>query len=153
VDPLIAIHGVRTMEQAIVASTFGLYFMASLIGICGAIALVLSFVGIYSMMAYAVTQRTHEFGVRMAFGATPRDVLRLTLTQAGVLTAAGVASGLALALVLSRLMSSALFGIIALEPTTFVVVGGALAIVSLAAAYVPARRSGRLDPAAILRNP
>jgi putative ABC transport system permease protein len=112
---------------------------------------VLSFVGIYSMMAYAVSQRRHEFGVRMALGATARDVLRLTLKQAGVLTAAGLAIGLVLAFVLARLMSSALFGLIVPDPATFGAVSVALAIVSFTAAFVPARRSVRLDPSAILR--
>ena len=146
VDPLLAVHGVRTMQQAIVASTFGMNFMASLIGICGGIAVALSFLGIYSMMSYAVSQRRREFGVRMALGATAPDVLRLTLHQAGVLTAVGVGMGLLLAFVLGRIMSSALFGLISLEPWIFVTVSLALALVSLAAAYAPARQSSRVDP-------
>lgn len=151
VDPLIAIDGVRNMEERIAASTFGLDFMATLIGICGGIALALSFVGIYSMMSYTVSQRRREFGVRMALGATAADVLRLTLRDAGVLTAAGVGIGLVLAVSLGRAMSSAMFGLIPLEPQAFVVVSAALAIVSLLAAYLPARRSSRFDPAAVLR--
>jgi predicted permease len=151
VDSRMAVHGVRTMEQAIIDSTFGLNFLATLMGICGGIALVLSFVGIYSMMAYAVSQRLHEFGVRMALGATARDVLRLTLKQAGVLTAAGLAIGFAAAVILGRLMSSALFGLVSLDPATFGAVSLALALVSFVAAYVPARRTLRLDPSTILR--
>jgi putative ABC transport system permease protein len=151
VDPFMAIHGPRTMQQAIAASTFGLDFMASLMGVCGGIALVLSFVGIYSMMAYTVSQRLHELGVRMALGATTRDVLRLMLRQAGMLTAAGLAVGLLLAILLAQLMSSAILGIISFEPTTFLAVSVVLAIVSFSAAYVPTRRLLRLDPAAILR--
>ena len=139
------------MHQSIVSSTFGLNFLASLMGICGGIALVLSFVGIYSMMSYAVSQRIHEFGVRMALGATARDVLVLTMKQAGIVTAAGLVIGLGLALVLGRLMASAMEGIIALDSITFAAVGLALAAVSLTAAYVPARRSVRLDAATILR--
>jgi len=139
------------MEQAIIDSTFGLNFLATLMGICGGIALVLSFVGIYSMMAYAVSQRLHEFGVRMALGATARDVLRLTLKQAGVITAAGLAIGFAAAVILGRLMSSALFGLVSLDPATFGAVSLALALVSFVAAYVPARRTLRLDPSTILR--
>ena len=103
------------------------------------------------MMSYAVSQRRREFGVRMALGATAPDVLRLTLHQAGVLTAVGVGMGLLLAFVLGRIMSSALFGLISLEPWIFVTVSLALALVSLAAAYAPARRSSRVDPATILR--
>jgi hypothetical protein len=152
VDPLLAIHGVRTMEQAIVASTFGLNFLASLMGICGGIALVLSFIGVYSMMAYAVSQRMHEFGVRIALGATARDVVRLTLKQAGTLTVVGLTIGVVSAVILGRLMSSALSGIIFLDPTIFVAVSTILAVISLGAAYIPARRSLRLDPATILRG-
>lgn len=151
VDPLMAIHAVRTMQQAIAGSTFGLNFLAVLMGICGAIALALSFVGIYSMMAYAVSQRQHEFGVRMALGATARDVLRMALRQAAMLTALGLMAGLVLAVILGRLMSSALFGLVSLDPTTFAAVSVALAIVSMTAAYVPARRSLSLDPTTILR--
>lgn len=151
VNPLLAIHGVRTMQEAIIASTFGLKFLGSLMGICGGIALVLSIVGIYSMMAYVVSHRLHEFGLRMALGATASDILRLTMKQAGGLTAAGLVIGLGLAVLSSRLMSSSLFGIVSLDWTTLVAVSLGLAIVSFGAAYVPAQRSLRLDPAAILR--
>jgi putative ABC transport system permease protein len=151
VDPLMAVHGVRTMEEGIVASTFGLHFLATLMGICGGIALALSFVGIYSMMAYAVSQRMREFGVRLALGATAGDVLRLALTQAALLTAAGLVIGLIASVILGRLLSSALFGLVALDPVTFAAVTLVLALVSFAAAYVPARRTMRLDPSAILR--
>ena len=151
VDPLLAIHGVRTMEEAIVASTFGLRFLATLMGICGGIALLLSFVGIYSMMAYAVSHRMHEFGVRMALGATSRDVLGLTLKQTAVLTAAGLLVGIVVAIVLGGLMSSALFGLISLDARAFTVVTIALGGISLLAAYMPVRRALRLDPSSILR--
>jgi len=150
-DPLLAVDNPRTMHQSIVSSTFGLNFLASLMGICGGIALVLSFVGIYSMMSYAVSQRIHEFGVRMALGATARDVLVLTMKQAGIVTTAGLVIGLGLALVLGRLMASAMEGIIALDSIIFAAMALALAVVSLTAAYVPARRSVRLDAATILR--
>ena len=125
--------------------------MASLIGFCGTIALALSIVGIYSVMVYAIAQRTREFGVRMALGATPRDVLRLTLKQAGWVTTAGLLMGMLVAFVLGTMMTSALYGIIPLEPMTFLRATSGLAIVSLGAAYVPARRVLRLDPVRILR--
>ena len=152
VDPLLAVDSMRTMEQAIVQSTFGLRFMAYLMGISGGIALVLAMIGIYSMMAYAVSQRLHEFGVRMALGASARNVVRLSLEQAGLLTTLGILLGVAMALALGRLMSSALQGVIALDVTTFVQVSLGLAVVSLTAAWLPALRSGRLDPASVLRN-
>jgi putative ABC transport system permease protein len=152
VDPLLAVDTMRTMDQAIAASTFGLNMIAYLLGVCGAIALSLAVVGIYSMMAYAISQRRHEFGVRMALGASSRDVLRLSLRHAGVLTASGVVIGLALAAVLGRVMSSALFGVVRLDAGTLVEASAALAVAAFAAAFVPAWRSSKLDPAKVLRG-
>jgi putative ABC transport system permease protein len=152
VDPLLAIDNMRTMEQAIAASTFGLNMIAYLLGICGTLALLLAIVGIYSLMAFAVSQRRHEFGVRMALGASGRDVLRLSLRQAGVLTAAGVSAGFGLAAVLGRLMSSALFGVVRLDAGTLVQVSATLGVVALAAAFIPAWQSAKLDPARVLRG-
>jgi ABC-type antimicrobial peptide transport system permease subunit len=140
------------MEQAIAESTFGLKFLATLIGVSGAIALSLSFIGIYSLMAYAISQRTREFGVRMTLGATSGDLLRMTVRHAGVLAGAGIGIGLALAAVLGSLMSTAIFGLIWLEPAVFGVVSVVVAMAALLAAYVPARRSLALDPATILRT-
>ena len=151
VDPLLAVHRARPMEQAVSESTFGLNFLGSLMAICGALALLLSCIGVYSMMSYSVSQRAHEFGVRMAIGATARDIVRHSLRQAGILTTLGLGIGLASAAVLGRLMSSAFYGIISLEATPFAVVTAVLAAVSFGAAYVPARRTLRLDPATILR--
>jgi putative ABC transport system permease protein len=111
----------------------------------------LSAAGIYSMMSYSVSQRMHEFGVRLALGATARDVLRLTLRQAALLTAAGLVLGLVASIVIGSFMSSAMFGLIALDRTTVAVVGLALAAVAFTAAYVPSRRALRLDPSSILR--
>jgi putative ABC transport system permease protein len=153
VDPLVPVDQVRTMRDAIGDSTTGLTLMATLIGFSGAIALALSIVGIYSVMVYAIAQRSREFGVRMALGATPRDVLRLTLAQAGWVTTTGLAIGAIAAFVLGRLMTGALYGVIPLEPMTFLLATAGLAAVSLAAAYVPARRVLRLDPVRVLRAP
>ena len=152
VDPQLAVDNIRTMEQAVTSSTFGLNFMAYLLAVCGGIAGFLAVVGIYSMMAYSVSQRRHEFGVRMALGASAQDVIRLSFVQAARLTAVGLAVGILLSGVLSRLMSSALFGVIQLDVATVFIVTGGLAVVSLVAAYVPALRSVRLDPAVVLRN-
>jgi ABC-type antimicrobial peptide transport system permease subunit len=113
---------------------------------------VLAVIGIYSMMAYAVSQRRHEFGVRMALGASKRDVLRLSLRRAGLLTAAGLGIGVVLAGILSQLLSSALFGVIQFDRAIVVAVTVGLGTVSLAAAYLPALRSVRFDPAAVLRS-
>jgi ABC-type antimicrobial peptide transport system permease subunit len=152
IDSQLAVDNMRTMEQAVTSSTFGLNFMAYLLAICGAIAVFLAVVGIYSMMAYSVSQRRHEFGVRMALGASAHDVIRLSFVQAARLTAIGLGIGIVLSGTLGQIMSSALFGVIQLEvPTIFIVTAG-LAIVSFVAAYVPAVRSVRLDPATVLRN-
>ena len=150
-EPSMPIHELRTMRQAIEQSSFGLKYLALLMAICGAIAVALSVAGIYSVMAYAMSQRTHEIGIRLALGATPRDVLYSMLRQAGTLTAIGLGIGVVLAAVFGRLLASALYGLVALDPLTFV--GGTfiLALVSLGAAYVPARRVLRFDPTAILR--
>jgi putative ABC transport system permease protein len=152
VDPQLAADNIRTMEQAVTSTMFGLNFMAYLLAICGAIAVFLAVVGIYSMMAYSVSQRRHEFGVRMALGASAQDVVGLSFGRAARLTALGLGVGLLLSGVLSHFMSSALFGVIQLDITTVFVVTGGLAVVSLVAAYVPALRSVRLDPAALLRH-
>jgi putative ABC transport system permease protein len=152
VDRFLPISNVRTMREAIADSSAGLSHLATLMGICGVIGLALSIVGIYSVMSYVVSQRTHEFGVRMALGATASDVFRMTLTEAGIVTGLGLAIGFALAFVLARLLSSALFGLISLHALTFFGAGIGLAIVSLGAACLPARRALTLDPAAILRG-
>ena len=150
-EPSMPIHQLRTMRQGIEESGFVLHYLALLMVICGAIAVALSVAGIYSVMAYAMSQRTHEIGIRLALGATPRDVLYAMLRRAGTLTAIGLGIGVVLAAVFGRLLASALYGLVALDPLTFA--GGTLilAVVSLAAAYVPARRVLRFDPTAILR--
>jgi putative ABC transport system permease protein len=151
VDPQLPIQRVRTMESAIQDSSLGLNFLSVLMAICGGIAGLLAMVGIYSMMAYSMSLRTHEFGVRLALGGTARDMLMLALKQAGRLTAVGLACGSVLACVFGWALSSALFGVVSLDGTTLVAVSLVLAIVSLGAAYVPARRALRLDPTTILR--
>jgi ABC-type antimicrobial peptide transport system permease subunit len=126
--------------------------LALLMAICGGIGAILSVVGIYSVMSYTVSQRMHEFGVRLALGASAPDLLRLTLREAGALTGLGLAIGVVLALVLGRVLASVLFGLIALEPAAFLIVAGGLAAVSIGAACLPARKALRLDPSAILRG-
>jgi predicted permease len=152
VDSLLPVTGVRTMPEAVADSSAGLRHMALLMGICGSIGLVLALVGIFSVMSYAVSQRTHEFGIRMALGATAPELLRMTLGQAGALTGLGLALGSVMALAFGRVLESALFGAIPLQLAPFLAVSVALAIVSLAAACLPARRTLQLDPATILRE-
>ena len=151
VDPAVPLDHVRTMHRAIADSTLGLSYVATLMAICGGIALFLAIVGLYGLMAYTVAQRTHEFGVRLALGATASDVLRLTLKRAVILTMTGLVIGVPIAWMLGRGMAGALRGVVSVDPMAFLVIASALAIVALVAAYLPARRVLRLDPAAILR--
>jgi putative ABC transport system permease protein len=151
-DPWLPVQRIRTMRQAIADSSVGLTYLALLMGICGGIALVLSVVGVYAVMAYTMRQRSQEFAVRMALGGTRGDVLRSALRQAAMLSASGVAAGLLLAVLLGRAMATALFGVVPLEPSMFAAAGVALAAVSLTAAFLASRRIWQLDPAVILRG-
>ncbi len=104
------------------------------------------------MLAYVVSQRTQEIGVRLAIGAAPTDVVRLFVREGAMLTATGLVCGLVAALGANRAMASLLFGITATDPSTFAAVAGALLIVALGASYVPARRAARVDPMTALRT-
>jgi putative ABC transport system permease protein len=118
----------------------------------GALALALAAVGVYGVMAYSVSQRTREIGVRVAMGARPQDVLRLVVGQSLRLAALGIAIGLPAALALGRAMAGALFGVVALEPLTFIGFTLLLAGVALLASYLPARRATKVDPMTVLRT-
>lgn len=140
-----------TFTQALSASLQSRRFNLTLVGVFAASALLLALVGIYGVMAYTVTQRTHEFGVRMALGATAPGILRLVLGQTLVTAAAGVAVGAAGAFLLTRTMQSLLYGVTATDPATFAGVAGLLTLVAILTAYVPARRATRVDPMVALR--
>ena len=107
--------------------------------------------GIYGVLAYSVSQRTREIGIRMALGAEKQNVLRLILSQGMVLTAIGIVAGLAGAFAVTRYLESMLFGLTALDPTTFVGVTALLIVTAATACYVPARRATKVDPIVALR--
>lgn len=146
-----AIDNVASMEQAVAQSNAQPRFETFLLGLFGALGLLLALVGIYGVISYSVTQRTHEIGIRMALGAEPAGVMRLVLAHGLKLALIGVAIGIAASLGLTRLMSSLLFGVSATDPLTFAGVTILLVIVSLAACYIPARRAMRVDPMVALR--
>jgi putative ABC transport system permease protein len=150
-DPELPMAAVTTMDQLLADSLSRSRFTMLLLGIFAVVAVVLAAVGIYGLIAYRVTQRTQELGIRIALGAQRRDVLRLVLVQGTRLTLLGVALGVLAALTLSRLLGSLLFGVSATDPLTFAGVAGLLAVVALLACFIPARRATRVDPLVALR--
>jgi putative ABC transport system permease protein len=145
------ISDVRTMDERIGRSLSGRRFNMVLLALFAGLALTLAAVGIYGIVAYSVTERTHEIGVRVALGAQRRDVIAMVVGQGMTMAATGTAIGVAAAAALARLMSSLLFGVSAVDPATFVAIPALLIGVALAACYVPARRATRVDPLQTLR--
>jgi len=139
------------MEKIVADSIAQPRLSMMLMGLFGALALILAAVGIYGLLSYSVTQRTQEMGIRIALGAQVTDVLRLILKHGLVLVLAGEALGLVAAFALTRLISSLLFGVTPTDATTFIAVAGVLASVALLACYFPARRATKVDPLVALR--
>jgi putative ABC transport system permease protein len=123
-----------------------------ILGFFAATALLLAAIGIYGVMAYFVSQRVREIGVRMALGAQRGDVLKLIVSQGMLLASVGVAIGLVAALSLTRLISGLLFGVSASDPLTLIIFAGLLALVAFLANYIPASRAARIDPMVALRH-
>jgi len=146
-----SVFDVQTMEKIISDSVAGRRFSMLLLGVFAGLALVLASVGIYGVISYTATQRTHEIGIRMALGAERADVLRMVVAHGLRLSLIGIGAGLAAALVLTRLMSSMLFGVRPTDFVTFAAVSLLLAGVAVLASYVPARRATRVDPIIALR--
>ncbi|MCG3163963.1 MAG: hypothetical protein JMDDDDMK_05422 [Acidobacteria bacterium] len=150
-DPNQPIFEIRTMEQIRDESVATEKFNTMLLMIFAAVAMALALVGIFGVMSYAVTQRTHEIGIRAALGATGADILRLVLKQGLTLALIGLAVGLLAAVGLTRLMAGMLFDVGATDPMTFITVALLLAMVALAACWLPARRATKVDPMIALR--
>jgi predicted permease len=150
-DPQLPATNIRTLEEQRRNSLYSERVTALLLSAFGALALLLAALGIYGVMAYAVAQRTREFGIRMALGARAGDVLRLMLRQGALLIGAGVALGLAGAFAATRLIRSFLYQVSANDPMTFVLAALSLAAVALLACYIPARRATKVDPMVALR--
>ena len=151
VDSQIPITDILSMEDLMAVSLAQQRFNMLLLALFAALALILAAVGIYGLMAYAVSQRTHEIGVRLAIGAQRSDVLHLVLRDGAKLILLGIAIGITAALALTRLMASLLFEVTPTDPATFSVVTILLAVVAFAACYLPARRATRVDPMVALR--
>jgi putative ABC transport system permease protein len=152
VDPGLGISDIATMEQVLADSTSDRRLNMVLFALLGGLALALAVVGVYGVVAYSVTQRTHEIGVRMAIGARPADVLRLVLGEGTRLAMAGVVCGSAIAVAGGRLIRGLLFNVSATDPLTFAAVAIGLLAVALIASYIPARRATRVDPMTALRD-
>jgi predicted permease len=150
-DPDMPVFDVNTMEQRLHFSLARRRFSMFLLGAFAVLASILAAIGIYGVMSYSVSQRTHEIGVRVALGARPGSILTLVIRQGFVLASIGTGIGLTAAFLLTRVMSSLLFEVSAIDPFTFVATPLLLASVSLLASYIPARRAARVDPMVALR--
>jgi putative ABC transport system permease protein len=152
VDPSLAVFLLMPMQEALAERTIGLQYVAAIMAVFGAIALVLAVVGVYSLMAFMVTQRTHEIGVRIALGATRRNVVALTVRQSATMALWGVAIGLGLSFGVGRTLGSLLMGVISGDLRVSLGLAVILLGAAAAAAYIPARRATSIDPMVALRQ-
>ena len=150
-DANLPIYDARTLHEHLGTAVFAQRMGANLLGVMGVLALILAAVGLYGVIAYAVSQRTQEMGIRLALGASPRDLLRMIVGQGMRLTLIGVGLGLAMSYAMAGFMRSLLPGIAPRDPITFVAVPLLLASIALVAALIPARRAGGVDPVTALR--
>jgi putative ABC transport system permease protein len=151
VDPEQPITDMRTLEKSMHNQAIGLNYMAVLTGIFGAIALVLSAIGVYGVMAHLVSEQTHEIGIRMALGAPRENVLQMVFRRGMITTAIGLVAGLPIAYGFARLMASLIYGVTASDAVTFVAIPLTLIGTAALAIYIPARRAMKIDPIVALR--
>jgi putative ABC transport system permease protein len=151
IDPELPVFNVRTMADLMSASMARRQFSLFLMSVFAVSALLLAALGIYGVMTFVVGQRAQEFGLRLALGAKPRDILGLAFRPGLMLTATGTVVGLGASIIVTRLMASLLFGVSAIDPMTFAVVPVLLGIVTMAACFVPARRATRVSPMEVLK--
>jgi putative ABC transport system permease protein len=151
VDPAVAIEGVTTMGEVFSGVIGRQRFYAALVSLFGVIAAFIAAIGVYGVLAYTMTRRTQEFGIRLALGAAPRQVFGLVMRQGLVLVAIGITSGVAGAVVLTRYLSGMLFGLTTLDPLTYAAVAIVFAAIAMLASYLPARHATRVDLMIALR--
>ena len=152
VAPALPIYHVRPLSELIAAGVSRTTFTLLVLGIAALMALVIGAMGIYGVIAYLVSLRTRELGVRLALGARPADVRRLVVRHGVVDAALGVVAGLVVAAALTRVLASVLYGVSAVDPVTLVGASAALLVTAVAASWLPARRAAALDPAGALRE-
>jgi predicted permease len=152
VDPDVPVYAVRTMEEVVARSMAERRFALEILGFFAVIALLLASVGIYGVMAYTFSQRTHEIGIRIALGAQRQHILRMALREGMVLVALGLGAGLFGALLLTQFLRSLLFAVKPTDPATFIAIAALLTAVALLACYIPAHRATRVDPLVALRE-
>ncbi|HET9165300.1 MAG TPA: FtsX-like permease family protein, partial [Candidatus Angelobacter sp.] len=154
-DSSLPMSNIALMDEVMSKSVAQPKLEAILLAMFGALAMLLASVGIYGVMSYTVTQRTSEFGIRMALGASRSTVLKMVISRGLCLTGiglgAGLITGLALAFTVKRILARVLFGVSTTDPATFVLVAGLLTLVALLACYIPARRATKVDPMIALR--
>ena len=146
------VFDVKTMEEVLAESFSELRIFSSLITIFATLALLLAAVGVYGVISYSVTERTHEIGIRMALGAQRKNIVKMILGQCLTLVVIGVAIGVAGAFLATRVLSTLLAGVVAVEPSTFVGVALVLILVANIACLIPARRATKVEPMIALRH-
>jgi ABC-type antimicrobial peptide transport system permease subunit len=152
IDRNVAVSRIVTMQEIVDKSLWQERFFATLLAFFAGLAMLMATVGLYGVMAYTVSRRTHELGIRMALGATAAEIRGMVLLQSGRLVGAGLVIGVAAAVLLTRLISKQLYGVKPTDPQTFVGVAALLVAAGLLASYLPARRATRVDPILALRE-